>query len=46
MLAAKDVPTIPVWQGNQVAATGLTVTGVDKTFDPSYIFRMWLIGKS
>jgi peptide/nickel transport system substrate-binding protein len=45
-LAAKDVPTIPVWQGNQVAATGLTVTGVDKTFDPSYIFRMWLIGKS
>jgi peptide/nickel transport system substrate-binding protein len=45
-LAAKDVPTIPIWQGNQVAATGLTVTGVDKTFDPSYIFRMWLIGKS
>ena len=23
-LAAEDVPTIPVWQGNQVAATGLT----------------------
>jgi peptide/nickel transport system substrate-binding protein len=45
-LAAKDVPTIPIWQGNQVAATGLNVTGVDKTFDPSYIFRMWLIGKS
>ena len=45
-LAAKDVPTIPIWQGNQVAATGLTVTGVDKTFDPSYTFRMWLIGKS
>jgi peptide/nickel transport system substrate-binding protein len=45
-MAAKDVPTIPIWQGNQVAATGLTVTGVDKTFDPSYIFRMWLIGKS
>jgi peptide/nickel transport system substrate-binding protein len=45
-LAAKDVPTIPVWQGNQVAATGLTVTGVNKTFDASYIFRMWLIGKS
>jgi peptide/nickel transport system substrate-binding protein len=45
-LAAKDVPTIPLWQGNQVAATGLTVTGVEKTFDPSYIFRMWLIGKS
>jgi peptide/nickel transport system substrate-binding protein len=44
--AAKDVPTIPLWQGNQVAATGLTVTGVEKTFDPSYIFRMWLIGKS
>jgi len=45
-LAAKDVPTIPIWQGNQVAATGLTVTGVDKTFDPSYTFRLWLIGKS
>jgi len=45
-LAAKDAPTIPIWQGNQVAATGLGVTGVDKTFDPSYTFRMWLIGKS
>ena len=45
-LAAKDVPTIPIWQGNQVAATGTSVTGVDKTFDPSYTFRMWLIGKS
>ena len=29
-LAAKDVPTIPVWQGNQVAATGLTVAGVEQ----------------
>ena len=44
-LAAQDVPTLPVWQGNQVAATRDTISGVDKTFDPSFTFRFWLINK-
>ena len=45
-LAAKDAPTVPVWQGKQIAAVQDGVTGVEETFDPAYIFRFWLIGKS
>jgi peptide/nickel transport system substrate-binding protein len=40
------VPVIPVWQGKQIAAVRNGVTGVDKTFDPSFTFRFWLVGKS
>lgn len=45
-LAAADAPTVPVWQGKQIAAVRDGVTGVEETFDPAYIFRFWLIGKS
>ncbi len=44
-IAAQDPVYIPVWQGGQVAAVGSNVTGVPSTFDPSYTFRFWLIGK-
>ncbi|MDT4940727.1 MAG: peptide/nickel transport system substrate-binding protein, partial [Pseudonocardiales bacterium] len=44
-LAAKDAPTIPIWQGKQIAAVKDGVTGVEQTFDPAYIFRFWLISK-
>jgi peptide/nickel transport system substrate-binding protein len=37
---------IPIWQGKQVAAVRDGVTGVEETFDPSFIFRFWLISKS
>ena len=37
---------MPVWQGKQIAAVQDGVTGVEETFDPAYIFRFWLIGKS
>jgi peptide/nickel transport system substrate-binding protein len=43
---AKDAPLIPLWQGNQWAAQHGAVTGLASTLDPSYIFRMWLIGKA
>jgi peptide/nickel transport system substrate-binding protein len=43
---AKDAPLIPLWQGGQVAAVHVGVTGVQATLDPSYTFRFWLIGKS
>ena len=44
-IAARDVPIIPIWQGKQVAAVREGVTGVGDTFDPSFQFRYWLIGK-
>jgi peptide/nickel transport system substrate-binding protein len=42
---AKDVPTIPIWQGKQVAGAQDDIHGIEKTFDPSFIFRYWLITK-
>lgn len=45
-IAAQDVPIIPIWQGDQVAAIREGVTGVEDTFDASFIFRYWLIGKA
>lgn len=45
-ITAKDTPVIPVWQGKQIAAVRNNVTGVESTFDPSFTFRFWLIGKS
>jgi len=45
-IGAKDVPTIPVWQGKQEAAAQDDIHGIEETFDPSFIFRYWLISKS
>ncbi len=45
-IAAEEVPTIPVWQGRQVAAVVEGVSGVEETFDPSFTFRLWMISKS
>ena len=45
-LAAKDAPTIPIWQGKQIAVVRDGVSGVQETFDPAYIFRFWLISKT
>jgi peptide/nickel transport system substrate-binding protein len=44
-IGAEDVPTIPYWQGKQVAAVRDGVSGVEDTFDPAFIFRFWLISK-
>jgi peptide/nickel transport system substrate-binding protein len=44
-LAAKDAPTIPIWQGGQVAAVRDGVNGVEDTFDAAYLFRLWVISK-
>ena len=45
-IAAEDVPIVPIWQGAQVAAVREGITGVDETFDPSFVFRYWLVGKA
>lgn len=44
-IGAQDAPTIPIWQGKQVAAVRSGINGVEQTFDPSFIFRYWLITK-
>jgi peptide/nickel transport system substrate-binding protein len=44
-IAAQDVPIVPIWQGQQVAITATGISGVEDTFDPSFQFRYWLIGK-
>ncbi len=44
-IGAEDAPTIPVWQGKQEAAVRDGIHGVEDTFDPSFIFRYWLISK-
>ena len=45
-IAAQDIPIIPLWQGDQLAAIRTGVTGVEDTFDPSFMFRYWLMSKS
>ena len=44
-ISAEDAPTIPIWEGDQVAAVRDGVNGVEDTFDPAFIFRFWLITK-
>ncbi len=45
-LAAKDVPFIPSWVGNNTAVYRAGMNGVKQTLDPAYIFRLWTISKS
>jgi peptide/nickel transport system substrate-binding protein len=45
-LAAKDAPTIPLWQSKQFAAVRSNVVGFEKTLDAAYAIRFWLVGKS
>ena len=44
-LEAKDLSTVPYWQGGQVAVTGKNVSGVKDTLDPTYKFRYGVISK-
>jgi peptide/nickel transport system substrate-binding protein len=44
-IAAADAPTIPIWQGGQVAAVRDNIHGVEETFDPAFLFRFWVITK-
>jgi peptide/nickel transport system substrate-binding protein len=44
-IAAKDVPFIPSWVGNNTAVYSKGMQGVKQTLDPAYIFRLWTISK-
>ncbi len=45
-IAARDVPFIPSWVGNNIAVYANGMQGVEETLDPAYIFRLWTISKS
>ncbi|MBO0841526.1 MAG: peptide ABC transporter substrate-binding protein, partial [Sciscionella sp.] len=45
-ITAEQVPTIPLWQGKQVAVQRSNVSGVSDTLDASYTFRYWMLSKS
>ena len=42
---AGDLSTLPLLQGAQVAVAGAGVTGVEKTLDASFKFRLGVLGK-
>jgi peptide/nickel transport system substrate-binding protein len=46
VLAAKDVPIIPYWQGKMVAVSRSNVQGIDSTLDAAFNMRFWQISKS
>jgi peptide/nickel transport system substrate-binding protein len=45
-IAARDVPFIPSWVGNNTAVYANDMEGVKETLDAAYIFRMWTIQKT
>jgi peptide/nickel transport system substrate-binding protein len=45
-IAARDVPFIPSWVGQNTAVYGKGMSGVESTLDPSFIFRFWLVTKN
>ena len=46
VLSAKDVPTIPYWQGKMIAVSRSNVQGVNSTLDAAFYMRFWLLSKS
>ena len=42
-IAAEEVPFVPSWVGPNLAVYGEGIQGVEDTFDPSFIFRFWLV---
>jgi peptide/nickel transport system substrate-binding protein len=44
-LLAKDISTLPLLQGAQVAVSGKDVKGVDSTLDASFKFRLGQVSK-
>jgi peptide/nickel transport system substrate-binding protein len=45
-IAARDVPFIPSWVGQNTGVYRPGMKGVESTLDPSFIFRFWLVSKS
>ena len=45
-LAAKQLPTIPYWQGNMIAVSHSDIQGVNSTLDAAFYMRFWKLSKS
>ena len=45
-IAAKDAPIIPYWQAPMIAVSRTDVKGIDKTLDPTFILRFYMVSKS
>ena len=45
-LGAKDLPTIPYWQGNMIAVSRNNIQGLDNTLDAAFYMRFWKLSKS
>jgi len=46
LLAAKQLPTIPYWQGKMIAVSRSNVQGINSTLDAAYYMRFWKLSKS
>jgi peptide/nickel transport system substrate-binding protein len=46
LLAAKDLPTIPYWQGKMIAVSHSNIQGVNSTLDAAFYMRFWKLSKS
>jgi peptide/nickel transport system substrate-binding protein len=45
-LAARQIPTIPYWQGNMIAVSHNDIQGVNSTLDAAFYMRFWKLSKS
>ena len=45
VLAARDMPIIPYWQGKMVAVSRSNVRGIDGTLDAAFNMRYWQLSK-
>jgi peptide/nickel transport system substrate-binding protein len=45
-LAAKQLPTIPYWQGKMIAVSKSNVQGINGTLDAAFYMRFWELSKS
>ena len=46
VIAAKDAPIIPYFQGGNIAVAHSNVHGLLQTLDPTLYMRFWLLSKS
>ena len=44
-VAVYEREIIPYWQGSMIAVSHNDVKGLDKTLDPTFIMRFWLLSK-
>lgn len=46
IIAARDAPIIPYWQGDMIAPARSNIRGVRGTLDAAFIMRFWRLSKS